>query len=177
MSNVHRISNRNRSDQGSIYISEKWKKLSESTGIEICLPVVRAQSLLYIGERLHELLRRISNKVKIDIPTVNNNTLLKIAVKAMNNTIEKKGLVRSRLVFGIFPRLSIIASNFLKQKEIMEVIVKVQIEMNAIVAEHRTKTALLRNIPQYAYHAFRIGDRALVYSENHDKFIGPFKVT
>lgn len=56
----------------------------------------------------------------------------------------------------------------------MEIATKEQMEMNVIVVERRVKTALSKNIPQYADHVFRIGDCALQYSENYGRWIGTF---
>lgn len=94
----------------------------------------------------------------------------------MIDTIGENGLVPSRLVFENVPRLPIISAKLPKQKERMEAIAKAQMEMNAIVAEWRVLTALSRNVSQYAGYIFRIGDRALVYSENGNRLIGPFVI-
>lgn len=79
--------NRIRSDQRSSFTSEIWKKLLNRTGTEIRLSVVRAHSSLGIEERLHQLLKSIFKKVKLNFPSVNDNTLLHIALKAINDII------------------------------------------------------------------------------------------
>lgn len=50
-------------------------------------------------------------------------------------------------------------------------------EMNAIVVERRVETTISKTIFQYADHMFRIGVRALIYSRNHGRWIGPYVVS
>lgn len=118
----------------------------------------------------------IFNQVIVDLSTVNDNTLLRTTMKAMNGRIGKNGLVPSRLFFSIVPSLPLFASGLPKQKELMEVIARAQMGTQAIVPESRVATPLSKKILQYADHVYHIGDRAFVYSENHDKWPGPFIV-
>lgn len=104
----------------------------------------------------------------MDFSFVNDDTLLKIAVKAENNTIGENDLVPSRVVFGIISRLSIIATELPKQKEQMKIIAKVQMDMNAIIARRRTLSALNGKISYYADHIFRICEKALAFLKNHN---------
>lgn len=87
--------NRIPSDPGSVFTSEKWKKLSESTGIGIGLSGNRAHSFLRIGEKLLEPSCRILNTDEMYLPSVIDYTLLKIALKAMNDTIGENWFVPS----------------------------------------------------------------------------------
>lgn len=50
-------------------------------------------------------------------------------------------------------------------------------KMNAIIAERRVCTALIKRLSQYADSIFQIGDRALAYTENPDKWNEPLTVT
>lgn len=140
-------------------------------------PCIRTQSSLGIGERLRIPLRRIFSKVNMHFQALNNNKLLRNATKALNNIIGENGLVQSRLGFGKVPRLPINISALPKQRGRMEVIAKEPMEMNAIVADYCIPADLSIIIPQHASRLFRIGDRAFVYSEKHDIWIGPFTVT
>lgn len=114
--------NRIRTDQGSAFTSARWKSLVESKGIQLRLSGVRAHSLLGIGEKLHDRLRRIYRKILHDYPTVNRRFILKGAIKAMNDTIGENGLVPSRLVFGIFARFPILNPKLSNQKTRMQII-------------------------------------------------------
>lgn len=58
---------------------------------------VRAHSSLGIGERYHEPLKRIYRKIKFDHPTIHPPLILRVAIKAMNDTIRENGFVPSRI--------------------------------------------------------------------------------
>ena len=98
-----------RVDQGSSFTSHRWRQLTDHAGIQLRITGVKAHSSIGIGERLHELLRRIYGNVRADYPQAHNKPLLNIAVKAMNDTIGEKGLVPSFLTFEITPRFPIIS--------------------------------------------------------------------
>ncbi len=168
--------NRMRTDQGSIFTSERWKQLTDIAGVQLRLSGVRAHNSLGIGERLHSPLRRIFEKVKHNYPAADPKYLLSIAVKAMNDTIGENGLVPSRLVFGIIPRFPILNSDLPNQKERLAIIQMAQAEMNSIVAERRVLAALTRDIPPAADRTYKIGEDVLVYSEKDKKWLGPFIV-
>lgn len=80
----------------------------------------------------------------MDLLSANDNTLLKIAVKGMNDTIQEYRLVPGRVLFEIIPRLTVIASDIHKQKERMDITAKAQMEMNAIIAKRRISSDLNR---------------------------------
>lgn len=70
---------------------------------------------------------------------------MKIAVKAMNDTMGEHGLVPSRLVPGVLPRFPILNSALPEQRKILEIIKTAQAKINAIVAEKRIFYALAWN--------------------------------
>lgn len=86
-------SNRIWSEKASVFTSKNWNELSKSTGIEIRLSAIRGYSSLGIGEWLHGTLCRVFSKANMDSPSVNDNTLLKFAVEAENDTIEENVLI------------------------------------------------------------------------------------
>lgn len=105
---------------------------------------VEAHNSLGIGEALHHPLRQIYRKIQHDHPRVAKEMLLRVAVKAMNDTMNENGLVPSLLVFGLIPRFPIIASELPNQKERMEILTTAWAEMKAIVAKKRIMRALLK---------------------------------
>ena len=119
-------------------------------------------------------MRRIFNKISHDYPKVPKRFVLKIAVKAMNDTMSENALVPSRLVFGILPRFPILNTKLPKQRERMDMIKKAQAEMNTIVAERRVLAALTRDIPPAADRTYKLGEEVLVYSELNKRWEGPF---
>jgi transposase InsO family protein len=91
-------------DQGSCFTAERWKELAGENGIVMQLSGVQAHNALGIGERYHAPLRRIVNKIDCSTPGMAKETVLKLAVKTMNDTMGPSGLVPSYLVFGSLPR-------------------------------------------------------------------------
>lgn len=168
--------NRLRTDQGSAFTSDRWRQLADTNGVKLRLSGIEAHSSLGIGERYHEPLRRIYRKIRYTHPTVSPLYLLKVAVKAMNDTMGENGLVPSRLVFGMIPRFPIINTDLPTQKERMEALKTAQAEMNSIVAERRVVEALTRNIPPAADRVYKLGEEVLVYSEAKREWVGPFEV-
>jgi transposase InsO family protein len=138
--------NRLRVDAGSIFSSNRWKKVSDMTGIRLIISGVGAHNSLGIGERLHEPLRRIYKKVQMDYPHIPLRTVLKLTVKAMKYTIGGNGQIPSLIVFGVTPRYPALSKELPNQKERMEVISAAQREINSIIVELRIATALNKNI-------------------------------
>lgn len=108
---------------------------------------MKAHSSLGVGESLHGLLGRIYRKDRANFPDASPVILLKIAVKAMKDTIGENGLVPSLLVFGIIPHFPIISTEIPSQCERGQILSAVQMEMNAVIAERCVLAALIRNIP------------------------------
>ena len=121
------LPNRLRVDQGSAFTSDRWREITSQAGIQIRISGVKSHSSLGIGERLHGTLRRIYKKVRADFPDASPFILLKIAVKAMNDTIGENGLVPSLLVFGIVSRSPIISTEIPSQRERMKILSTAQI--------------------------------------------------
>jgi hypothetical protein len=92
-----------RVDSGAAFTSSKCKALTESKGIKLRISGVESHSSLGIGERYHAPLRRVYQKMEHDFAHFCPSLLLRIATKAINDTIGEHGLVPSLLVFGVFP--------------------------------------------------------------------------
>lgn len=84
--------------------------------------------------------------MKLDFLADNGNTLLRIDVKAIIDTVGENKLAPSRLVVGVVPKLPIIFTDLPKQKERTKAIAKPQMEKKAIVVERRVATALSKNL-------------------------------
>ena len=126
--------NRLRTDAGSVFTSPRWEDLTDVSGIEIRISGVEAHHSLGIGGRLHAPLRRIYRKIKTDFPQISPGILLKLAVKAMNDTSGENGLVPSLFVFAIIPRFPIISSHIPTHHERMKALSEAQMEMNAVIS-------------------------------------------
>lgn len=91
-------------DQGSVFTSARWNKLTDETGISLQMSGVENHHSLGKGERYHAPLRRIYLKIRSEAPTIPHEFAIRLAVKSMNDTMGPEGLVPSLLVFGITPR-------------------------------------------------------------------------
>ena len=93
-----------RVDQESAFTSQEFEKLAHRNGIHIQLSGVQSHNAIGPGERYHQPLRRIFNRINEDVPTIDPHLALQLAIKAMNDTSGPEGLVPSLLVFGVLPR-------------------------------------------------------------------------
>jgi hypothetical protein len=59
-----------RTDAGSIFVSQKWKRFTDLSKIKLEQSGAEAHNSLGIGERYHGLLRRVYHKVKKDFPSM-----------------------------------------------------------------------------------------------------------
>lgn len=168
--------NKVRTDFGSNFQSIEFKNLCKKVGISLVISGTEAHNSLGIGERYHAPLRRIYMKTSEEYPHISKHIRLKIALKAMNDTMGENGLVPSLLVFGIIPRFPIITSDLPNQRERMEVLAAAQKEMNTIIAERRIITALTTNTPSSVDEVYQVGDKILIYREKEREWTGPHKV-
>ena len=160
-------------DSGSVFTSEKWKALNCMAGTNISISRVEAHNSLGMGKRLHSPVRRIFYKVRTDHPTVRKELLLRIAIKAMNDTIGEDGLVPSLLVLGIVPIFPILNTNLPQQQERMKALITARQEMNSIIAERRVTTALQKSFPSSIDRVYKKGDEILVFREKTKRWTGP----
>ena len=91
-----------RVNQGSVFTSSKWKDLTDMSGIEPSLSGVESHNSLGAGERYHDSLRRIFLKIRYSQPSIDADLAIRLAVKAMNDTMNPEGLVPSLLVLELF---------------------------------------------------------------------------
>lgn len=146
------------------------------SGVQLRLSGVKAHSSLGIGELLHDPFHRIYRKIRHCHANVPPRMVLKVAIKAMNDTIGENGIVPSRLVFGILPIFPIISTKLPTQRERMAALPTAQAEMHAIIAERRITSALTPDIPPAVDRHYRLGEEVLVFSEKEKAWLGQFIV-
>jgi hypothetical protein len=168
--------NTTRTDAGSIFVSPKWKRFTDLSKIKLVQSGVEAHNSLGIGERKHDPLRRVYHKVRKDFPRMSLELALRLAVKAMNDTMGPNGLVPSLLVFGMIPRFPIIDANVPDQEQRGLAMQVSREEYQNVVAEMRVKAALLHNVPAAADMQYKEGDLVLAKYENRDTWDGTFEV-
>lgn len=157
--------NRLHTDQGPAFTFKRWKSLTDLHGIQLRLSDIETRSYLSSGERYHKPLHRIYPKIRFTHPTVDPQNILKIAVKAMDDTMGINGIVPSRLLIETVSRFPISSTDQLLRNERKKATKTAQAEMNTIDAPYRTSEALMRNMPPAASCSYRMGEEVLEYYE------------
>jgi hypothetical protein len=101
---------------------------------------------------------------------------LRLAAKAMNDTMGPNGLVYSLPVFDMVPRFPIIDANVPDQQPRGLAMKVSREEYHNVVAEMSVKAALLHNAPAAADKQYKEGDLVLAKYENRDTWDGHFDV-
>ena len=166
-----------KADQGSIFTATEFEKYGTSQGIKIELSGVESHNSLGAGERYHDSLRRIFDKILFEHPSIDPPITLSLAIKAMNDSMNCDCLVPSLLVFGILSRFPSSSSSYPKQSERMRAITMARLEMETITAELCIQQALLKNLPPASKLVLQSGQKVLVYREKENPhWTGPFKI-
>jgi hypothetical protein len=92
-------------DQGSVFCSEEFKSNCAVHEIELRSTGTESHSSLGAGERYHDPLRRVYQKLSLENRYVPRESLLQASVYAMSSTMGPEGLIPALLVFGMIPRL------------------------------------------------------------------------
>ena len=82
-------------DKGSVFMLEEWRYAAEINGIELVTTGVESHSSLGAGKTYHAYLRRVFTKLLKDFPSIDESTLLCMAVKALSDCTGPRGLVPS----------------------------------------------------------------------------------
>jgi hypothetical protein len=121
---------------------------------------------------IHSVLKRditahfgVYQKIEHEFPHVGPALLLRIAVKAINDTMGTHGLVPSLLVVGVVPRFPPMSIDLPKQHDRMAALAAAQMEMSAIVSENRITAALVHKIPSSVDRTYEVGEEVLVFRE------------
>lgn len=165
-----------RVDQGSAFTSVRWTRRCDSVGTNLKYSGVESHNSLGAGEQYHAPLRRIYLKIRTDHPKIAKETTLRLAIKAMNDTMGPNGSVPSLLVFGCLPRFPSVNSKVPEQVERMDALQAARREMETITAETRIRKALSSRVPRNADLIISPGDSVRVFRETDRRYIGPFKV-
>ena len=91
--------------------------------------------LLGPGERYHEPLRRVFNKVRNDHPQMDRNLVLRLVLKACNDTLGSEEIVLSLLIFGCIPIFTTVNCSIPSQTKRMRAMQKAKKEMATIIAK------------------------------------------
>ena len=145
----------------------------EITGVE-------SSNSMGVGERYHDSLRRIYNRVLASHPGHTKEVILALANKGMNDTLGPEGLVPSLLVFGVILRVSAATRSLSSQEERLLMMQTARNEMEAITARLRMKTVLRKRASKAAHMTLTEGDPVLVWRKgvkgHSSSWTGPYSV-
>lgn len=154
-----------RADRGSVFTSKFWNDVTTLHGIEVQISGVESHNSIGAGERYHDPLRQIFDKIVTDHPTLDPEIALRLAVKAVNDTMGPEGIVPSLLVYGSLPTFPAVGMNIPEQKTRMKALAAAKQEMASITAKLRIQQALRSRLPPATQYALKPGDMVRVYRD------------
>ena len=165
-----------RLDQGRQFQAGGFSSRAAAAGILIKPTGVESHNSLALGERYHAPLRRIYNKIRASHPSVQPDIALRLACRAMNDTMGPDGLVPTLLVFGALPRLPTSHSANPTQEERQRALTTARREYETVIAARRIREALRARVPAAAHRVIRVGDAVRVFREADGRLHGPYSV-
>jgi hypothetical protein len=137
-----------------------------SIGIQLVIVPIESHASMGLGERLHGPLRRIVQKLQLEIPTADAGLRLSTAVEALNDTIGVNGLIPSLLIFGCLPRLSLKpeGADFPTQKVRLALMQSARVHAERIICRNCVEEAERHNAPTSECN-LQPGDILLVWRE------------
>lgn len=164
-------------DQGPQFRSATWAALAHSAGITLVNSGVESHNALGSGERYHAFLRNVYRRVHAEHPGLDKESMLAMAVAAVNQTAGTGGLTPTLLVFGVIPRMPVAPIRVPSQQDRSAALITARKEMAAQVARTRVRTALSTPVPADADRDVQPGTQVLVYREPPvDSRQGPYTV-
>jgi hypothetical protein len=146
-----------------VFTSPRRKELSDMAGIRLQLSGIESHNSIGIDERYNAPLRYICTKIRMDYPELDSNLVLRLSIKAMNDTMGPEGLVPSLLVFGVLQRVPATRTSLPNQKDRMEAFSAARSEMETIASQLRLAEGTHRIVPPAASLELKIGQPVLVY--------------
>lgn len=163
-------------DSGSVYTSQRWHLLTNEHGIDLKVSGVEYHNSLGLGERYQSPLRRLYQRVRHDAPDLSPILVLRLATKAMNDTVGPEGFIPSHLVFGSLPRFPAVKSTLSDQANRLRALEYARTEYASIVARLRVQEVLRSRLPPASNYVFVPGGLVHVYREGDKQFIGPLRI-
>lgn len=107
-------------------------------------------------------------------PRTPRDLALRLAVKALNDTMGPHGLVPSLLVFSALPTCPAPLQHKPRQVDRFKALNAARREMEASVAEQHIRLALTSKLPLATRFNLEPGQQVRVYREEHRRWIGPY---
>jgi hypothetical protein len=127
-----------------------WKTACELSNIHLRHTGTESHNSIGYGERFHSPLRRIYEKISLELPTISELVRLALSVKAMNDICGPEGRVPYLLVFGVLHRLPGITSAIPHQSDRMKALHMARKKYEMFVCQRRVQTGLRKQPPPAA---------------------------
>lgn len=164
-------------DQESSFRSQSFIENCEIQGITLAISGVDSHNSIGSGESYHRQLLRVFNCVKSEYPNLERDQILRLSLKAVNDTAGINGIAPSALVFGVNPAFPVAPKSCPSQKARFKAMQLARDEMCQIIAERRINDALRRKLPPSTHYIIKPGQSVRVYREASKAWDGPFSVT
>lgn len=144
-------------NQNSQLPFKHWKELAKMNGILLNISGAEIHNSIGSVERYHEALLRIYHLIRHPEPDVEFEFATRLAINAMNGTMNPEGLVPSSLVFGVLRRFPAMNSELPHRAKRMRALQAARAETETIRSESRLRTALNANLPSTNKHVLKAG--------------------
>lgn len=167
-------------DAGTNFASAEFRKHTSSMNVDITEVPVEAANSIGKVERAHGPLRRAYQILKRELAgqDVDRNTLLKMAIKACNDTAGPDGIVPTLCVFGAYPRMTWMDGPAPTAARRAESVRKAMEFIRKDHSKRQVQDALrMRNGPKSGHMLdVPIGSKVLVWRKHMKKWTGPWQM-
>lgn len=156
-------------DAGKNFVSKEFKEYTGTMGIRVKTVPVEAHNSIGMVERYHPLIRRIYQILRVELPDVNEDAILQMSFKAVNDTAGPNGLVPTLLAFGAYPRMTDRDAPAPTVAQRVKAMDKAMAEVRKVRAERQVADALaIRNGPRRTdVHDLPLNSPVLVWREGN----------
>lgn len=127
-------------------------------------------------KRFQGPLSRIFLNIRPEHPGIEKETALRLAVKALNETMGHEGLVPSFLVCLVLHRFTIVNTKLPDQVECMKALKTVSAKSSAITARIRVRKAMISKVLRIVGLVLHRRDKIRMFRGTDKKYVGPYFV-
>jgi hypothetical protein len=153
--------------------------LCECVGVRLKLSPIENHKAIGLNESLHSPLIRIYNKVLMTVAGLPTQIALRVALKALNDSVGPNGLIPTLLVFGTMPQLPMLQGRmgpYSFQEARDRAINTAMKEYRTYVAEQRIREALKSHQTDSMKQAYSPSATVLAHREDDKLWTGPYSV-
>ena len=164
-------------DQGSVFASEEFISAAATHDVELSFTPVESHNSMGAGEKYHDDLRRVFEKVTDSHPSMSKETRLTLACYAINTTLGPDGIVPCLLLYGALPRLpGVAATAAANNRARYRAMATARAEYEQIVARRRIAEGINHRPSPSANEIFETGDNVYVFREKAKRWTGPYPI-